>query len=264
MIDTFPLPQVQTLVSDAPAYPFWGRLLHKHQLPPYKSILEAAGYPMLYPGHEEKPVGDPSVIRALIFDDHGKQLDFIPFSRRYQLFSYSLIWNHSLKIRPSWTPAERERRCKKAFAQLYRGDCFQTNKAGTDTCRDYVNDANEGKQDPKLYPVFTAGNIVRVQGEPRRMFGNDYYPVWVMNSYAGAPNPDNVNWDKKPQVIHMATIETRIWNGDNKRVIRPFDFQDISGMPVFVLSAGNTIAWIDVTRVQRISAAEAMANNPYA
>jgi len=237
---------------------FWGRLKHRHDVDG-KSILEHNGFKLLNPGEDDgKPVGIPSVIRAYV------GADFTEFVCRWQRFSFSLIkmWAHERK--PEWQQLQLESECKKIFAALYRSDAFQSNKNGSDIKRDCINDNNTNKEWIKLFPVFTGGNVVRIVGDAKNVYGTLCYPVRCFDGLHFPPNPNNVNWKTSPHLIQWATIETRILKGDNDREIRPFEYRELAGMPFFVLARGQTWAWIDAERVVRITGEQAFNNNPYA
>jgi hypothetical protein len=245
--------------SPETASPFWGLLLHDHDIPidgKRISRLEHNGFKLLQPGQDDgKPVGIPSTVRA-----HTVK-EWCPFTLRWQLFSFALIVKWALVRHPEWTVAYRERLCRKAFAQLYRNDAFQTNGYGSDTCHDWINGSNPKKEDMRMFPVFTAGNIVRVLGAAERIGGVLRYPVRCLDGRQPPPDPNTFDWDTRPQYIQWATIETRILKGEDDREVRPFDFQDISGMPFFILASDANVAWIDVTRIRPVTNWD--NNNPY-
>ena len=225
---------------------------------------------MLYPGDSDRPQGVPSVIRAYIKNNDPKT-DFVFFTKRWQEFAFSLIVSWSKLLRPHWSDNERDFRCKKFFEALYRSDAFATNKAGVDICNNYISGGIGKKSDPKLYPIFCGGNVVRVVGPAANVYGKLRVPVRLLNARAGCPSVGRTNWNSSPQLIQWATIETRVWNGDNSREIRPFDYSstyhgdrdNLSGAPYFHLCDGDDISWSEADRIVRISAHEALDNNPY-
>lgn len=218
-------------------------LKHEYQVTG-KSILEENGY-SLYPAQPDKPVGIPSVVRA-ITDTKG----FCYFNRKWQLYSFELIKMRVKEAKPSYSLYNVDFESRKIFAAMYRDDAFQSNKFGTKTCHDYINGTNEDAEDIKLFPVFTGGCTVEITGETKTIAGSPCFPVRCFDGSKPPPDPLKVNWHTDTRVMETPYIETRIATATGGREVRPFDFRGVSRIPFFVLRDDNDIAWINDYRVK--------------
>lgn len=217
-----------------PEYPKLARLKHHHELTGKSLLEEQQGFPP-YPQRPDGAIGIPSVEKAMV--DNKK--NFCYFTYQWQMFSFELIKMRVREVLYYESEANITLIAKKIFFSGYRNDAFQSNKAGTQTHRDYVNDKNSGAEDMKLEPVVTGGNVVKVL-EPQRLFyGAVVHKCLCFDGTKPPPDPELVNWHTRPDMVHLATIETRIPTANGKREIRPFEFQGVSQFPYFVLVNGR-------------------------
>jgi hypothetical protein len=151
---------------------------------------------------------------------------------------------------PNATSAEVTSKAKIIFKAGYRDNAFQTNKAGTTTCRDYVNGKNEGAEDMKLECVITGGNQALVLGPELLFYGATVHKIRCFDGTKAPPDPAKVNWHTHPELVGMATIETRIMTADGGREIRPFEFAGVSGFPYFVLVKGRDYFYLGRDRLK--------------
>lgn len=240
--DTIYVQEVDTDVVSG--YPFIATLKHRFEVDG-KSILEHAGYSLWTPGMNVKDIGVPSVIRAKT----PTQADFCPMTKEWQLFSLDLIKMWVREKKPAYNDATVDYEARKIFRVAYRGKAFQTNKRGTETNRNYVNNLNMSADLIGVQPVFTGGNVVSVLGEAKRITGDLCYPVRCFNGSLLPPDPNVINWKTHPELIMRATIETRITAANGGREIRPFEFRGVSGFPFFVIVKNSDVAWIKVDRI---------------
>lgn len=250
-------------LSDKPTYyPRYGVLKHLHDVIG-KSILETHGYRMLYPNEEIKPVGDPSVFRGVNMNDRNNT--FCYFTEQWQKYSYEVIKINVRRKKPLFTENEVSYTARKIFAAGYKGDRFQSNKFGTDTCHDYVNGNNTSREDVRLEYQFTGGNVVQILGEKKNVPGGlPSYPVRCFDGLKSPPDPKAINFLTYPYLVLKATIETRKLKNLNDREVRPFDLVGVSEFPHFLLVKGSDVIWVPEERIRFIDEQQMLSNNPYA
>jgi hypothetical protein len=236
----------------------YAKLKHRFQVDG-KSLLEHAGKP-LYPESPNYDIGVPSVIRAYT----PTQADFCYMNKSWQEFSFGLIKRHIQDVRPLWPQKDIDTIGRKMFYSMYRDNAFQSNKRGTWTRRDWINQTNMDQEDIGLQPIFTGGNIVTLVGEKIYKGGTYYYPVHCFDGNKPPPDIDHA-WDNRLEYgIMWATIETRIRTENNHREIRPFSFSGIDRVPFFVIVRDANVCYLNVDRFIFVSEEEARNNDPYA
>jgi hypothetical protein len=233
-------------------FPARAHLLHDFEI--YgKSRLEINGYP-LYPQEPWRVVGIPSTVRAI---DLFNKNEYLPMKCNWQRYVYMLIRRQVVNQKPNLSESEKSKLSAKVFMAAYTGDRFQCNKRGTDNnrkvCIPYKN-INYGKQEIGVEPIYTGGAHVSVVGS-RVSKGLDshgnpvyYYPVQCFKITDTPPNPDIVNQSTNPEMVFIATIETRKPIEGNGREIDNFDLAGIKAIPYIVLSVTGTV-WIEEKRI---------------
>lgn len=251
---------------------YYVRVLHRHDIDELgRSQLEIEGGWKVYPPNQPSGVmGIPSVIKMKT-DRKG----YAGFKKDWQIFSFELLKRRVKQQNPNAPIASIEAVARKLFSTAYTGDRFQCNKAGTDDgYNDYIN-GNITGEDIKLEPIILGGNVMKVVGSSKNVYGEECLPVKVFNSSNPAPDASIYNFENTPEMVFLGTIETRIMKDNNPRdrIVRSFEFinQSYSGIekksttaiPYFILVDGSDIAWIAKNRIKVISEDEAKNNNPF-
>lgn len=104
---------------------------------------------------------------------------------------------------------------------------------------------------------------MEVVGKQTRKFGADVYPIRCFDGSKPPPNANEVNHKTHPELVGLATIETRIKTADGGREIRPFEYQKVNGLPYFVLVNGSDVCYLGEERLVFISEKQAVMNKPY-
>jgi hypothetical protein len=226
-------------------YPRLARYLHQYEVTG-KSLLEEEQGKPLWPESPEYDIGIPSVEKGMT----DNNMDFCYFTEPWQLYSFALIKMRVREVMPNATEVEIIRKAKIIFRAGYRDNAFQTNKAGSTTCCDYVNKTNGDAEDMKLETIITGGNYGMTLGPQMLFYGAVVHKIRCFDGTKPPPDPLKVNWHTRPELVGLATIETRIMTADGGREIRQFEFQGVSGFPYFVLVKGRDYFYLGKDRLR--------------
>lgn len=166
---------------------------------------------------------------------------WIRMTKGVQLWLFDVLCLAAYGVLPAMMGASLLKTAKAEWKEyLDNGRCF-TNRAGTDTHRDYINGTNIGADDMMWEPLILGGNQVDVIGEsvnfPKRYFGvrasYRHYPLRVLDPLR-LPSPQSFLLD--PCVCHKPTT------------IKPTGehgiFPQFGGRAVYPLWAVGGKAWV--------------------
>lgn len=121
---------------------------------------------------------------------------WIQMTEKIQKWYFDVLCISTFGIPSSFLLYAQLKQCKDWWKQfLDDGRCF-TNKTGTDTHRDYINETNVLKDDMRFEPLVCGGNSIEIVGKPQyfteKYFGVQgnykHYPIRAINT-ASLPSP---------------------------------------------------------------------------
>lgn len=252
--------------------PFYVRVSYFHEI--YgKSKYEVEKGVAPYPASPRLPAGIPATIK--LTDGSGKATT--PFPQAWQEYIFELIKMRVAETNPTAPPASVDYVARGIFAFAYTGDRFQNNKmSSAEGYYDFINREGKDQRNPiKLEPIITSGNIRMVIGDMQRKAGTLCYPVKTFNVADIPPDPLKVNWRTRPDLVMLASIETRIPKPGNKgdRICRSFEprnkqragiTQPTTDMiPYIVLCNGVDYAWLPAFFARMVTEEQVKRNNVF-
>lgn len=156
---------------------------------------------------------------------------------------------------------------KRRWANLTHGNKAFTNKHGSDTHRDYINQTNMEAEDMGHENVTTCGNVVMAAGTPVKTMERLYLPVKCIDRNQPPPPIEEVI--NQPWFIHRATVclpyqvdSTPLPTAPNGTFrVNPFPDLDGQDVPVPFISKGG-INYIDMRRLRMLNPGEPIPS-PY-
>ncbi len=133
---------------------------YDQQWPDYIVTNSKLRFHVSRPTRNEAPRGIkglPAVARFIIDD-------YVDMTEDIQLWMHNLCW--------SLSPSITEQQAKYSWSSLMKGDRFITNRYGSDTNADYVNEKNLDNENMRLQPSACGGTILKITGE-KRISGED-------------------------------------------------------------------------------------------
>jgi len=98
---------------------------------------------------------------------------------------------------------------KEKWADFMHDKKFITNGFGSETCHDYINGTNEGREDMKQETLTTCGNIVILTGSKRNIGGKPFAGVLMLDRSFDPPDADTLLYHPAHKAfVHKATNST--------------------------------------------------------
>ncbi len=142
-------------------------------------------------GHAPRPnAPTPEMVKTL--DDR-----WIDLTAGWQWF-----WYEQLRLSAGYSMAPSE--LQQAWRGLTTSDRAFTNGRGTDLCRDFISDRNEGAGLPGEETLTCGGKVALCVGDPIHMSGQDWLPFMALDG--SEPPPLGVNYKNSPWLFTPAVI----------------------------------------------------------
>lgn len=161
---------------------------------------------------------------------------FIPLNKAWQFF-----WFEQFKICSPQRAGENTNqwiaRLKKSYANTIKnGVCFTDYHAVQQGYADYINGVNPDAGGICHKTIWTGGNIMSVTGGITSKGGESHYPIAYLNARNFPPDPAKVNMFTRPDLIHKATVRTKIVLPDGRHRVDPFPQNGGDPVPYMVIS----------------------------